>query len=272
MNNFLDIILHCKDDELKNIVIKRAFELEESESTDRNYIIPSENLHDYDSYYHGFIKSDVKIFSSIGNSNEECYTLNNYDYLVEFFKYIREKNVKSKSDLIKYMSSFMDNYFGEYKGIDKRADFLRTKEGTATIDMFKKTGLAACSERAAIANNILTMIGFDSFFLTGEINGEQHAFNAILTSNNHLTLIDTTHCSGLYDKDNNLIGTATYFYNLGTINNISSSYITGYEPLELQDSIARIDDDGYIRYEANGNLKKYCIEPFHLTEEENKRL
>ncbi len=270
MEDFMQSVLNCSDSELERIVISRAMELEDNASTDRKFIMPDESLDDYTSYYHGFIKKDVKIYSSLGNSDDECYTLDNYDYLISFFKYVRDNNINSKIDAIKSMSEFMDNYFGEYCGIDKRADFIKSNGGNTTIDIFKGSGLAACSEKAAIANNILSMMGFDSFYMTGEVNGEQHAFNTILTKNNHLTLIDTTSCSGLYDQDNNLIGSATYFFNLGEINDQVESFVSNGTPLSLPSAIARIDDDGKIKYEKNGNTKVYQVEPLLLTEEKSK--
>lgn len=270
MEDIFQLLLECPEEKIEDIILEKAKQLEEAPSTERKIIIPNESLYGYESYYHGFIKSDVKIFSSMGNSDDECYTLGNYDYLISFFKFIRDSNISNKNDAIISLATFMDQYFGEYCGIDQRADYLKKYDGEATIDVFKGMGLAACSERAAVANNILTMLGANAYFISGEVNGEQHAFNIILNRKNQFRLVDTTSCCGLYDSNNNLVGKTTYINNLGEINDKLEGFLLNEQPLKFYDMIARIDANGKIKYEGNGKIKQYKAEPILLDETKNK--
>ena len=272
MEDFFQLLLKCPEDEIEELVISRARELEESLSTDRKIIIPNESLFDHQSYYHGFIKSDVKVYSSLGNSDEEYYTLGNYDYLISFFKFIRKNNITNKNEAIKYLTIFIDQYFGEYCGVDQRAEYIRSKGGEATIDIFKSKGLAACTERSAAASNIMAMMGLDPFFLTGTINGEQHSFNILINKKNQVILVDTTSCCGLYDSETHEVGSATYIYNLGELNESLEAFLLNGKSFKFYDTIARITPEGTIKYETNGKHKVYQVEPIILDEEKTKSL
>ena len=266
MENFLETILTCKEEELTTIIKEKIYILENMPSTERKTIAPNESKYDYESYYVGFIKNDVKIYFSMDMNYNAGYTLGNYDYLFTFFSKIRELNIKTKIDIIKYLPTFMEEYFGKYCGTDKREEYLIQYKGEATIDCLKGKGLAACSERAAIANNILEMLDTKSIYVTGNVENEQHAFNILIDKNNKYFLLDTTSACGLYDEENNLIGSASYFFKLGEISNKLESFLLEEKTLTFPDLIARKHKDGKVKYEMNGRVKKYTIEPIMLEE------
>ena len=262
--NFFSELLNCSLEDVRSLVIMKANELENSESTDRDFIIPNESSDDYGSFYRGFIKKSVRIYDSMGAGSNDFYTMGEYDYLIEFFEYIKKHNINTKTDAIKHIAPFLEEYFGKYVGEDVREDFIRSLGGNIPIDAFKGKGLAACAEKAAITNNILSMLGIDSFFLTGEVNGEQHAFN-VIQSKGSFSLIDSSSCCGLYDRSNNLLGCATYIYSLGRDPSLIEKFLTSGEPIRTLDAIARFED-GSIRYEGTGTLKKYEVEPIKFEE------
>ena len=55
-------------------------------------------------------------------------------------------------------------------------------------------------------------------------------------------------------------------YNMGSINDKLEGFILKGEAASLYDTIARKNEDGSIKYEKNGRLKKYSVEPILLEE------
>lgn len=270
MNEFLKMIINWKDEDLERIVLDRANELENSESTERKIIMPNERIDCYESYYKGFIKKDVKIYNSIGSGDSLCYTLGDYSYLIEFFRYVKNNNINNLNEILKKMSSFVDSYFGIFNGEGKSEQFIYSLGGNITIDKFKGKSLAACSERSAIVNNVLEMLGIKTIYVTGQVNGGQHAFNIILDKNNGYHIFDTTCCCGLYDENNNELGTVSYRYSLGQMSDDLEKFLTEEKEFKLPDAICRMQKDGSLKYEENGRIKKYIIEPILLEDKKRK--
>lgn len=263
MDDFLKIIINCSDDEFEHILMERIMLLEDTSSDNRDTIVPNERTYEYGSYYNGFIKKDVKIYFSMEYMPLACYTLGNYDYVFSFFKKIKELGINNKLEVIKYLSSFMDEYFGSFCGVDKREQFLLKYNGNATIDCFKGKNLAACSERAAIVNNILEIIGISCIYVTGTVNGEQHAFNIVI-NNNKYYLLDTAFNCTLYDDKNKVLGTVPFFYSLGVMNGQLENFLMRDVSMQFDDRVTRKMPDGVIKYEKNGQIRKYSIEPIML--------
>lgn len=271
MNEFLYNVLNSSDEELIKIVNERANMLELNSLFERKIIAPNERLYDYQSYYLGFIKKDVKIYFSMGAADSGCYTLGNYDYLVDFFKIIRDRKISKNSDILKHLSSLMDEYFGQYCGTDKREKYIISMGEYTTIDSFKGKSMAACSERAAVSNNILEMLGIRSIFVTGLVNGQQHAFNIVIDNNDCYFVLDTAYNCCLYDSNNNVLGTVSYMHGLGKMNEDLERFLFESKEFSFADGFARKNNDGLIGFVKNGRLRKYEIEPIKL-EEEKKRI
>ncbi len=276
MEDFFQLIINSPKENIESLVIARAMQLEDSISSDKERISPNERKFEYNSYYHGFIKKDVKIFSSMASGDLECFHLENYDYLIAFFNYIKDNNVDNKYKAMQLMSMFLDSYFGEYRGVDNRGKFILMNGGNISVDKFKNQGLAACSERAALTNNILEMLGLDSYYVTGSVDEEQHAFNIILNNNdNCYYLIDTTSCCGLFELNNNKIGSnigsSTYIYNLGKRKAQLDEFLLQGKEKSLYNQIAVRAEDGRIGYFNNGEMKRYEVEPILLEEQQRSR-
>lgn len=271
MDDFLERIISCNEEEINDIIKEKIYLMEESDSSETKIIIPNEHLYDYGSYYKGFIKYDVKIFPSTDDcSGKVTYMLANYNYIFEFFKSIKKFNINKKINAIFYLSTFLDEYFGNPDTVnpDDRERFLMELNGQATIENLRGKGLAACSERAAVANNLMEMLGLNSIYVTGEVNGEQHAFNIVIKDNKYF-IVDTTNRCGLYDEYNNIIGTVTYYHNLGEINESINLFLTTGERHLYPQKIARKKDEKIVLVN-NGEKKSYCIEPIKMDEEKQK--
>lgn len=141
----------------------------------------------------GFITPDSRIKYS--NLSMNSYSMATNDYFYEFAKFVKKNNVKSKGTLVKVVENFINQYFKVPSGIDKRdAYFYQVAFQTTTTDdeYFEKLenlqigdlkgkGIAMCTERAALAQNLLSLFGFDIYYCMGCIdnNGKQesHCFN-----------------------------------------------------------------------------------------------
>jgi len=93
----------------------------------------------------------------------------------------------------------VNDYFNGYANIDQRMKYYKTRDfekpGENKISNLKGTGAAMCVERAAVTQNLLTLLGINSFFKTsGIINNnekEVHSYN-IIEHNNKYYIFDTS--------------------------------------------------------------------------------
>ena len=115
------------------------------------------------------------------------------DYIVEFAKYIKEKEVENEYELFDYVLEFLRDYFGEIKTIERSEMFQMILKDEKTfypaiqehmLSDFRKKGNAMCSEYATAAQNILSVFGFDMGLVIGQeqtdgYKEETHAFNLV---------------------------------------------------------------------------------------------
>ena len=55
-----------------------------------------------------------------------------------------------------------------------------------SIDDLKGKNAAVCADRAALAQNLFSILGVESYYLVGQVNGEDHAYNVINYKGNYL--------------------------------------------------------------------------------------
>ena len=145
------------------------------------------------SHHQGFISKDTKVCYS----NSQGYYIRNNDYLKEFIQYVKSNNLKPSA---KTISKFLDLYFGEYQEIS-----YRNERDFEEITDFKHSGKAMCTERAALANNILAFIGVQSWFCDGAVYNYKnmlgcHAFVIVKRTSGKYVIFDPTY-SIYYDKE-----------------------------------------------------------------------
>lgn len=102
------------------------------------------------------------------------YSMKTNDYFFEFAKYIKKKNVKTKSHLVKIIENFINNYCG----VDMRDSYFgRIAFQTTTTDEeyfekiknleigdLKGKNIAMCTERSAIAQNLLSLFDIETYY------------------------------------------------------------------------------------------------------------
>ena len=192
--DLLERINNCSDDELTSIIdaalqsaINNSDRKERLGFTDGGAAtakIPS---------HKGFIPPDSRIKYS--NLSMNMYSMKTTDYIYEFANYVKRNKISNKGTLVKYIENFINGYFGISNGTDMRdAYFDQIAFQTTTTDdeYFEKLenleigdlkgkNIAMCTERAAIAQNLLSLFGFDTYYCMGCVsnNGreESHCFN-----------------------------------------------------------------------------------------------
>ena len=180
------------DEKIEEIISKRVDELEKNAIKTKeigNVERPNENA----SHHKGFISKDTKVCYSYAY---EGYSISLTDYLYDFINYIKNNNLSPTPYIV---FKFLDEYFGERTNVD-----IRNSNIFKDISDFKHSGNAMCTERAALANNILSFIGLETYFCDGSIyhpNGDsgEHAFLIIKTEKGNYSLYDPTY-SVYYDN------------------------------------------------------------------------
>jgi len=141
----------------------------------------------------GFISPESRIKYS--NFSMNMYSMKTTDYIYDFAKYVKKNNINNRGTLVKYVENFINGYFGISNGTDMRDtyfDQIAFQTTTTDDEYFEKLenleigdlkgkNVAMCTERAALAQNLLSLFGFDVYYCMGCVsnNGkeESHCFN-----------------------------------------------------------------------------------------------
>ena len=193
-------------------------------------------------HYGDFITSKTVISgSSLGDVSYRIY---DNDYLYDFAMGIKRQNLPNDANLLKQIMPMLNYYFGFPKdNVDRRSQVLdewmernadafydehpemRQSEWFETgeqqmyykketpISAFKKQGVAQCSERAVMAQNLIKACGYDSQVVFGSCKSrgvaEGHAYNlASVDGKNYL--LDFSNTVYVY-KDGKTVGKRPYY-------------------------------------------------------------
>lgn len=152
----------------------------------------------------GFISLDSKI--KFDNWFMGTYSMATKDFYYEFARFIKTVGVNNNGFLVKSIENFINDYFGQSSGVDLREDYFSQILDRITADDeyfeklesfeigdFKGKNIAMCTERAALAQNLLSLFGFSTFYCMGylinEGKTESHCFN-IVRAKNAFMLVD----------------------------------------------------------------------------------
>jgi len=149
-------------------------------------------------------------------------------------------------------------YFGSVAGnVKKRWQLLGDilDDDTEVKSITDLKSVAVCSERAAVANNVLQILGFNPVLETGQLDAEgtpqpeAHVFLFIQGSNGEEHLYDPTNPQPYYDSEGNLLETAPALYPAGNALSMRSEPVTG------QHKTYRIQQDGSVEVTEIRNMK-----------------
>lgn len=136
------------------------------------------------SHHKGFISRDTKVCYSMSQG----YYIKTTDYIREFIEYIKQNNLSPSP---KEIFKFLNEYFGERPSVDTRIE-----RDFKEISDFKKSNRAMCTERAALANNILSFLGMETWFCDGSVYNsnnnisEGHAFLIVKSESGRYKIYD----------------------------------------------------------------------------------
>lgn len=128
--------------------------------------------------------------------------MNDFNMYYDFFKQIKNSTIADLNDLLKETFIYLNEFFGnqENKNIKNRDDLINdyllkdesisdeeylNLKNNLQISVFKNKGVAMCSERTALAQNLFSLLNVESYYCSGVIKNSLeadcsgHAFNVI---------------------------------------------------------------------------------------------
>lgn len=204
--DLLTQIINAESDEKADEIITKNIELINSSKEPINQL----GFLDYNKCvpcYQGFIPLNTRI--KYASMNIETYGMESTDYFYDFAHFIRKYNINNKGAMIYSLENFINLYFG-YPGKTDREEifnvnawkksaqaedpdeeYFRLLENNKIGDL-KGMGAAECTERGALAQQILSLFGTESYYCIGcmETNNMQecHCFNIVKRKNDYALL------------------------------------------------------------------------------------
>lgn len=213
--DLLTRIISCNDEELDQIISNELNKIiEASEQKERlGFGSNGETF----GIHKGFIHPNTRIRYT--NMTAFTYSMKTIDFYYGFAKYLKQRNIQNKGTLIKYLQNFINEYFGVSKTEgDNRDDFLfsLTLGATANDDEawdkiekleigdFKRKKVAMCTEKASLAQNVLSLFGIESYWCMGYVNNngkiEPHCFNIARAKDNYILLDYSIPCAVIHSN------------------------------------------------------------------------
>ena len=243
-------ILDCKEEEVDPIIEKAINEANtNAEKIERLGFLDYGKSY---SVFKGFIPLKTRI--KYANISMEDYGMETTDFIYEFAHFIRNYNISSKTSLIYNLEYFVNSYFGFPDKIDRGQIFNEIAWQTTTTDEdyfkalennklgdLKGKGAAQCTERGALAQQILSIFGFKTYYCMGCLDlgdkQEGHCFNIVKRKNDY-ALLDYSIPITSYNEDGSLrayypfVGIITNeefldFINNGIVKSIDNYYMKG---------------------------------------------
>lgn len=193
-DNIIQKIRDLKEEEIDNWITNRVATLEkEKRNPVENLQIKNKNIET------SFIPQEKIIEKE--NFDMKPFKLDNQDYLKQIINDVRqtEEELATNNNYIMHIvQCAIINYFGLHGVEESRNDLFKSNSKTVfSITDFEKNLTGMSIERSAMAQNILTFLGYDTILNYGCISNESnkeeepHAYNCIINGGMAL-LIDFT--------------------------------------------------------------------------------
>ena len=173
----LERILNCSSDEEADLIITEEIKT----ANDSNTKVETLGFLNYEKSYNlfkGFISLDTRI--KYANMNMETYGMSTTDFFYDFAHFVRKYNINNKGSMIHNLEYFINSYFGFPGKGDRETIFNDIAWQTTTTDEeyfaalennklgdLKGKGAAQCTERSAIAQQILSLFGTEIYYCMG---------------------------------------------------------------------------------------------------------
>lgn len=235
----------------------------------KNRIYKDESDHnsiefDMQAVWMGFIPNTTRVIYGVYidknrdvSNRGQYYYINDNEYLYEFSKYIKDKDIDTDTDFILFVYEFLEEYLGNkfnpkdrheiHKLIYKNdTDYYKPSKEHSNKD-FIGTGGAMCTEYASLAQNILTVYGFDMMYMMDE----RHAYN-LINIEDKVHLLDLSMNVAIVDINGNVVGDLPYLEEIEDYDNeYLNRVVYGEEKFILNE---------YYDLYMNGKLFKYVLD------------
>ena len=212
ITSFRNELLSVDSDEAKKIVDSRIAILEEK--ADKPAVIS--RLPQDQHIHRGYISRDtvVSFDGTIGGQ----YKLRNTEYLYDAVEYLRgnKDRINSHIRLFEHLAGFLNSYFGipdtskdRWEALNAKTNFSSAKDddeywdiiNNIDISIFKGECIAQCSERSAMAQNVMALLGYETYYAIGDVSvdgkNEGHAYNIVTTPRGAKSIVDYSVLSSL---------------------------------------------------------------------------
>lgn len=222
-------IINCLSDEEVDKLISEAINYANENSTRVDQLGFLEDGKSRN-FFKGFIPLNTRI--KYMNHAIETYGMETTDFFYEFAHFIRKYNINNKGALIHILDYFINSYFG-YPGKLKREEIFHdiAWQKTSTDEEFfaalannkigdlKGKGAAECTERSAVAEQILSLFGIEVYYCMGCVDlgdkQDAHCFNIVKRKNDY-ALLDYSIPVTLYNQDGSV---RTFYPFVGELSN-----------------------------------------------------
>lgn len=276
--DLLEKIRNCSEDELDSVL--STVINEKNNNSNKIEKLGFLNNTKANCKFFGFIPLDARIkYSSIG---VEDYSMKTTDFLYEFGRFVKKYDISNKAMLIHSLESFINNYFGiNDSSRDLRASIFNDIAWNNTktdeeyfealenneIGALKGKGVALCTERSAVAQQILSLYDIESYYCMGSILhndgdrecSEAHCFNIVKRKNDY-AIVDYSMPVTSYKEGK----VRSYYPFVGVLSNeefedfISNQSIRSFNEYNFKDGEKNIID--------NKN-RKYVVGSFEISKD-----
>lgn len=300
--NFYNNIKDMTDEEIEKYLSYEIYNLENISKKNNRYGFIGYNLHfnpgeinilDKDGepfleevkFHTGYVHKGMKVvFGCTTYSNGMAfnggmyYVVDDEEYVYEFCKLIKEADVRSEEELFEFILVFLNNYLGENGSRTREEMFQLIMKPDCTyydsirehkLSDFKGKGNALCTEYAIMANNILTVFGFDSTIVLGELKigdneVQDHAFNIVSYTDSEYNrkdiLLDFSVSTSVYSFNYNKIGEVPYIIDLDDLDdNFFERFYYKEEHLCFNDYYYVSEGDMLLPLRVNNKIRDYYV-------------
>ena len=272
--NLFQRILECSEEDVDSII-----ETAINEADTNAEKVEKLGFLDYGksySVFKGFIPLKTRI--KYANLNIEDYGMESTDFIYEFAHFIRKYNINSKASLIYNLEFFVNSYFGFPGKAERETIFNEIAWQTTTTDEeyfkalennklgdLKGKGAAQCTEIGALAQQILSIFGVESYYCMGCVDlddiHEAHCFNIVKRKNDY-ALLDYSLPITSYKEDGIV---KAYYPFVGTLTNEEFKDF-------INNGVVKSFDDYYMKGKENkkiGTQRMYIVGKYEI-DKENK--
>lgn len=277
--NLLEKIINCQSDEEVDKIITEAINKANTNSIQIEQLGFLEYGQSH-SVFKGFIPLNTRI--KYMNFAIETYGMESTDFFYEFAHFIRKYNINNKASLIHNLEYYINNYFGYPSKIRREQifndiawnktktdeEYFKALEQNKLGDL-KGTGAAECTEKSALAQQILSLFDIETYYCIGCIDigdrQESHCFNIVKRKNDY-ALLDYSMPITSYKKDGSI---KAYYPFVGQMTNEEFNIFITSGSLKIFDNYKYINDNQKINIDGK---RIYVIGKYQIKKEDTIKI